>query len=235
MNRNALKYIAIIAMTLDHIAAYIIGIDKPIGFLFSLIGRITMPIMCFFVVEGFKYSKDRTKYATRLLIAAIVAQIPWCLVHNETLLTWELVMNYNTIFTLLLGFLLIWVVEFDMKLLYKAIAIIGITAFSFMCDYHIVGLIYILFFYLFKDSKNIYVYLPILFIVSPIILGITNSLTIAGHLLNSLMNVGLFLTIPMIYLYNGKNGNKNIFNKYFFYVYYPVHLLVLFAINLYLL
>ena len=70
LDANQLKLIAIVAMTVDHIAwllfpGYAAG---AVPIVMHIIGRITCPVMCFFIAEGFHYTRDRKKYALRLII-----------------------------------------------------------------------------------------------------------------------------------------------------------------------
>ena len=62
-NSNVLKLIAIIAMTLDHLTWLIFpGYSiEPLAIILHIIGRITCPIMCYFIAEGFHHTKDIKK------------------------------------------------------------------------------------------------------------------------------------------------------------------------------
>ena len=64
LNSNALKMIAIIAMTIDHIA-WLVFPDYPhevLPVILHTIGRLTCPIMCYFIAEGYHYTKNIRKY-----------------------------------------------------------------------------------------------------------------------------------------------------------------------------
>ena len=68
LNSNALKMIAIIAMTIDHIA-WLVFPDYPhevLPVILHIIGRLTCPIMCYFIAEGYHYTKNIRKYTCRL-------------------------------------------------------------------------------------------------------------------------------------------------------------------------
>jgi len=230
MNRNILKYIAIIAMTIDHIGLFVPFSNPIINITFRVIGRITFPIMCFFIVEGFKHTSNKKKYGFRLLMFALISQIPWTLIFENTLLTTKIFTDLNTIFNLLLSFLLLCVVESDMKLTYKSLLIVSICAFSFLTDYKIIGLILAIYFYALMDKQYKFALLPLLYIVIIPINIIINNLTGSSLVYSLIINIGLFLSVPLFYLYNNKSGSKHIINKYFFYIYYPAHLLALFFI-----
>lgn len=79
LNSNALKFIAIIAMTIDHVVSVIYP-DYPTDWwilALHVIGRLTAPIMWFFIAEGFHYTRDRTKYAIRLFVFAIISHFAY--------------------------------------------------------------------------------------------------------------------------------------------------------------
>ena len=80
LNSNHLKLIAIIAMTLDHsIDLFFSGFpSNPIAICFHIIGRLTAPIMWFFISEGYFYTKNPKKYLLRLFIFAIVSHFAYC-------------------------------------------------------------------------------------------------------------------------------------------------------------
>ena len=77
LNSNALKYIAIIAMLIDHIAWAFVPFSSALGQIMHLIGRFTAPIMCYFISEGYFHTKDVKKYIFRIGIFAIISQLPF--------------------------------------------------------------------------------------------------------------------------------------------------------------
>ena len=101
---NALKLIAIAAMTLDHVLWILYPGYQYRWWLLALhaVGRITAPIMWFFIAEGYRYTHDFKKYALRLLLFAIVSHFAYCFafgipflpfqttVFNQTSVIWSL-------------------------------------------------------------------------------------------------------------------------------------------------
>ena len=81
LNSNAIKLIAIVAMTIDHIAwaVYPGYSTEPGAIVMHIIGRITCPIMCYCIAEGFHYTHDVKKYTLRLLIFALISHVPYML------------------------------------------------------------------------------------------------------------------------------------------------------------
>ena len=208
-----LKILAIITMTIDHIGAIIYpNIDA-----FRIIGRISFPIFCFLLVEGFNHTHNRFRYFIRLLLFAIITQPIYDYAFNNH--------ELNILFTFSLSFLLLSSIEFIKKIinkynkgienyLYKTISylliyiIFLILSIILNVDYQALGISLVLIFYL---SPNILLSL-LLYLIIAITLNVNN------------IQLYSLIAFIFIYFYNGKKG-KNI--KYFFYLYYPLHLLLL--------
>ena len=79
LSGNALKLIAIAAMTVDHLTWVIFpGYQTNVGILLlHSIGRLTAPIMCFFIAEGYYYTHDRKRYAARLFLFALISHFAY--------------------------------------------------------------------------------------------------------------------------------------------------------------
>ena len=208
-----LKILAIITMTIDHIGAIIYpNIDA-----FRIIGRISFPIFCFLLVEGFKHTHNRFRYFIRLLLFAIITQPIYDYAFNNH--------ELNILFTFSLSFLLLSSIEFIKKIINKYNK--GIENYLYKTISYL--LIYIIFLILSiilnVDYQALGISLVLIFYLSPnILLSLLLYLTIAITL--DVNNIQLYSLIAFIfiYFYNGKKG-KDI--KYFFYLYYPLHLLLL--------
>ena len=95
MNRDVIKYIAIVTMTLNHISNIFMDPDTVLGEAFLDIGYFTAITMCYFLVEGYHYTHSKKKYGQRLLLFALISQVPF-----------QLAVGYfalNMLFTLFLG------------------------------------------------------------------------------------------------------------------------------------
>ena len=77
ISANKLKFIAIIAMLIDHIAVAFVSNQSILGQAMHMIGRVTMPIMCYFIAEGYYKTHNIKKYALRLLIFSIISYYPF--------------------------------------------------------------------------------------------------------------------------------------------------------------
>lgn len=85
LNSNAIKLIAILAMTIDHIAwAAFPGYPRAaLPLAMHLIGRITCPVMCYFIAEGYHYTRDVNKYTARLFAFAVISHFAYIFASND--------------------------------------------------------------------------------------------------------------------------------------------------------
>ena len=220
ISRNGLKYIAIGAMLLDH-AAEFYPKTSILYFCMRFLGRLTMPIMCFFIAEGYFFTSSKIRYGLRLGIFTLVSQLPYTYFHEGTLLTAKLFTDWNVIFTLFIGFCVLMVYDKIPNKIIRWIVIALLCAGSIIGDWRIITPMWILFFYIFRDSKkNLLVFG---------VLAVLEVLSCLPNIINDgqLWQVGVFLVIPLLYLYKGNSGSKNVFVKWAFYLFYPLHLLVL--------
>lgn len=205
MNGFYLKMLAVVTMLIDHIGAVLF----PDYLIFRMIGRLAFPIYCFLIVEGYTYTHNLKKYMSRLLIFAFISEIPFDLAFNNTLLYMK---HQNVFFTLFLGLTSIYSIDyFKHNKTKQAIAVTGtcLIAALMHCDYSFIGVLMILGFYLFKNNKK-YLIAFEAFLTLPL----------------SLEPFALISFIP-IFMYNKKRGYTI---KYLFYIFYPLHLVILYLI-----
>lgn len=202
-----LKWIAIVTMVIDHAGAIL----YPSEIMFRYIGRLAFPIFCFLLVEGFYHTHDIIKYMTRLGVFALVSEIPYDLAFKGTVLEFT---HQNVFFTLLLGVIMMYVLEKGGEWPEKAIEIMLVmwVAEYLHTDYSFRGILLIFIFYQLRRFKW-----------TKLACGA------AWNMIwnRSIQGVGAFAMIP-IAMYNGCRGRKM---KYFFYIFYPAHLLILFVIS----
>jgi hypothetical protein len=188
-----LKLIAIAGMTTDHIGI-IFGRWLPLwaqSTLFAF-GGLTFPIMAFMVCEGYRHTRDKKKYALRMLVFAIITQAPYM---------WVLLPQLNVMFTLLLGLLAIICAERIKTPVPRILAMLGFTAASLLCDWGGVGVPMILLYH-FITAKRLRLIVPVL--VPLCAMGIDSFLLVlAGNLEHGLPSllyvaVGCVLTIPLL-------------------------------------
>lgn len=239
LSANAIKLIAVIAMLIDHIGWAFVDISTPLGQLMHFIGRFTAPLMCFFIAEGYYYTKDLEKYKKRLLIFALISHFPFLI--NGTLTKpplyyaeGKLTVNdelfvplTGVIFTLFLG---LWALEFlksNRKTAVKALGLMVIFLLSLMGDWIFFAVLWIIAFGMNRGDlkKQLIWYYVIAFseitvFLIPICAGMASLSSIIWQL-------GVLVPPLFIILYNGQIGKGGRIFKYFFYWFYPIHLLVI--------
>ena len=224
MNIHKIKYLAVLSMILDHMASVLFAPDAIGYIILKLIGRIAAPAMCFALAQGFIHTSNRKKYFLRLIIFAGISQIPYSYYMSGSI--WF--PTGNMLFTLACSFLLLEVVEHHKFLGILSIPIvISILYIATFTDWFIFGPLFTLSFYLNKGNKDLQALCHAC--ISFLSLGYSAYVCMQQGLswYSQVWQIGVILFIPITYLYNEKPGNKSTFNKWFFYLFYPLHLLVI--------
>ena len=221
LSGSALKTIALVCMIIDHVAHYLKSYfsmvlfttssgPKTLYWLMRCVGRLAFPIYCFLLVEGFVHTRDRKKYGLRLLVFALISEIPWNLAHAHKLFY----SSQNVFFTLFLGFCGIWLFEYfredRAKQVFGLLALLAVSCFL-NADYGMAGYGFIIMIYALRNERLLQ--------------------AVVGCCLLPSLWVGGLAFIP-INLYNGKRGFiKGRALQYIYYAIYPVHLFILYLIT----
>ena len=235
LSANMLKFIAIAAMLIDHSAAVFMDFSQPQTIFLRAVGRTTAPIMFFFLVEGYHRTSNINKYTLRMLLFAAVSYVPFIYCMEGSLPNEYNFMRLNVIFTLFLA-LLVLRARHEIKNQFLQWAVICVLIFlSLTADWSYIAIIYILFFdYFYRDyKKQAFAYCMVsLFYIAPYFLSVLQNLaynrTVNWAYVQMLMvYAGLFIPIFLLRFYNGEKGKGGKVFSWFFYIFYPVHLLIL--------
>lgn len=247
LSGSTLKLVAIVAMFIDHFAAIILDrylvsigilslnqdtvllpenrtmlIIYCIDLAMRLIGRLGFPLFCFLLVEGYYHTRSKAKYGMRLAMFALISEIPFDLGFKSQVLEFT---YQNVFFTLFFGFVMIWGIdEFNTQMKEKFegklrlfLCILGTVSITvaggvivelLKTDYASIGVITIVLMFLLHKKS------------------FAGSMALGCFALTVRMPVEItsFITVPLVAKYNGTRGLKL---KYFFYLFYPVHILLL--------
>ncbi len=232
LNSNTLKMIAICVMLFDHIVYLIAYLNPSLypTFLFTTIlhipGKIVAPIMCNFIAQGYYYTRSRKKYVLRLFIFALISHIPYNLFFGT-----DMLMTTSIIWGLMLGLIsLIIVKKENLNKFLKVILVLICCFFALFSTYDTLPVLWILVFGVYKDNIKKQIILFTLVALFGGLSAIVPTLIINGY--QQIYRFGIFLAIPLILMYNGQRGRKSNFFKYGFYVFFPLHHLVLYIIYL---
>lgn len=249
LNGTELKLIAVAAMLTDHFSKIILFLivrdclapmaqsgaiselslktsNTLLTVLPQSIGRMAFPIFCFLAAEGFVHTRSRIRYMGLMLIFAVISEIPFDLAFFSAVSEQQGTFPFwfdaqNVFFTLFFGLAALCFIdkfEFtDIKSILLSIA--GTAAVLFAawlakCDYSCKGVLFILGFYIFRKNRllQITVFLAVYLLTS------------GGN-----PNICILLACFAILLYNGQRGRVR--SKYFFYLFYPIHLAVLYVLS----
>ena len=218
---SVLKIIAIVTMLIDHTgASVVLKLARHMNtyhtvhaqqvtdlyYLMRRIGRFAFPIFCFLLVEGFLHTHDVKKYLSRMLVFALLSEIPYDWALNHPGFT-----HQNVYWTLLIGLLVLWCVSMYEGAIPVQLAIMAggmLLASAMKTDYSYKGVFLIELLYVLKSTR------------------IFQCLCGGAFVLYENWPTP-FAFLPVL-LYNGKRGRQM---KYFFYAFYPGHLIVLGVIN----
>ena len=226
-----LKLIAIIAMTIDHLTwLFFPGLQRVwYVCLLHIIGRLTAPIMWFFIAEGSHYTKNPKKYITRLFVFAIISHFAYSFAFGLNPIPFKsrIFNQTSVIWPLAIAAALIFIVN-NYKLSYwKNFALILLASLnSFPSDWSSIATMTS--FYLYNHRGDFkkqvrdfilfgFMYALVYFIFIDKVYGV--------------LQLFIFLSIPLLSLYNGKAGNNRNM-KWLFYIYYPAHLVVVGVLRL---
>lgn len=235
LSRDAIKAVAMVTMLLNHIANVLLPPQSPWFEPLVDIGYFTAVTMCYFLVEGYGYTRDRRAYALRLLGFALVAQIPYQLALGF--------FQLNMLFTLLacFGIVHVWVSWGADKGPQKVLAVLGLFFASLFMDWAILAPVFTLMFasWRYGDAPACGTRweLALLFAGDALIfffLNLPEEWTAQAMLQAAASSLGILVAGAVILLfYNGKRAaHGRSFWKWFFYLFYPAHLAVLAAVKL---
>ena len=230
---TALKYFAIIAMTVDHIALLFFSAGTIPYYIMRLFGRFTAPIMTYLLVEGYRHTRDRKVYFKRLVLFAGIAQPIYFLFEFGRLPknALEFLTNWNVLYTLAVA--LVVLVLFDSQRLSSApsLILLGVLiGLSHFGDWSYLIPAWAIIFYCYQSDRC---KMMILYCIASVTL---QTLIFAKQFDSfaafSFQYGTLFALIP-ISMYSGKRGGEKHLqlNHWFFYIYYPAHMIVLLVIR----
>lgn len=227
LNATQLKTIAIIAMLIDHIGWAFITKHSATGQVMHIIGRLTAPIMCFFIAQGYIHTRSIKKYFIRLIIFALISQIPYVFESEGRLFDF---FSFSVIYTLTLGLLAIYCYDKIKNKYLRWLAIIGIGLLSIPGDWLFLGIAFCLVFYIFRDNfKKQCIGIVLVGIIEMLLLVIMydlNGRSIQRAILGNIFQMSIILSLPILSLYNGERGGNRV-TKWGFYIFYPLHLLII--------
>lgn len=252
---NSIKLIAVFTMVIDHLCKIVLQLllsdywfvmvdtgqmsweqfqqlDTFIRFDLQSIGTMAFPLFCFLLAEGFQYTRSKKRYISIMFVFAVISEIPFDIGffsrYSKMEGTFPFYFNYqNVFFTLFLGLIALLCLE---KFSYQSekksdkikaavlqilcVSAIAAIAELIRCDYGMEGILFIVVFYLCRKSR-----------ICQVLLFLLAYIAATGNQ----PTLYILICCLIILLYNGKRGKLKL--KYFFYAFYPIHIIILFALG----
>ena len=219
MSSFALHIWAMLLMLCDHLQLTLLP-DLPI---LRCVGRLAFPLFAFMAVEGYLHTRSLKKYLLRLLMLAVISEVPFDLLVSGSVFD---PMHQNVIWTIILGLCCIRAFEnisADLKKILSAVVIIASLAAAIIArvDYSSAGVLTLLAFYAFRGNT---VRCRLMQLLS---LAFINLVLLGGIGFAFPYQALAVLSLPIIWLYDGSQGPHNGFIKAANYLFYPAHMLIL--------
>ncbi|MCI8524411.1 MAG: conjugal transfer protein TraX [Oscillospiraceae bacterium] len=232
LSREAVKYIAALAMLLNHIASVCLTPGTLLREVLIDAGYFTAVTMCYFLAEGFRHTRSRRRYALRLAVFAAVSELPFCLAFTENgILAFQ---GMNMLFTLLLCFGILAVLEEVESSAVRCALVTALVLLSLVSDWPLLAPLFTL---LFRRAGGGRRRTAAAFAAAA---GLTGLLFYADSALAGLPPAACLLRalgaaagpaaagVAVAFCYSGQRAARGrAFSKWFFYVFYPAHLLLL--------
>ena len=222
LTNNALKIIAMLTMLIDHVGLILF----PQTVIFRIIGRISFPIFAFMIAEGCAHTRNRKKYLLQIAIVAIICQVVFTVFTKSYL--------QNILLTFSLAVITIFAIDYFISkktVLSGLLMALTVLAVAFIC-YLLPEVIVFEDFAV--DGTYLSVLLPILVYYAPKkwlkLLATALILCLLPIKLEFPIQWYALLSLPLLALYNGSRGKLKI--KYLFYLFYPLHLAVLYGLKM---
>ncbi len=236
LDSNIVKLIAITAMTIDHIAWLIFpGYDNEIvPVVLHIIGRLTCPIMCYFIAEGYHYTKNINKYTLRLFAFSFISHFAYMFA-STSYIDWksfipfyygDILNQTSVMWPLAWGLVMLRVVySKKIKASIKIIFILLICVITFPSDWSCVASLCIMAMGTNRGNLKKQMLWMIFYVAIYSVVYF-----FALDKLYGIIQMGVVLAIPIIMMYNGQRGHNQKINtimKWLFYIYYPLHLFII--------
>lgn len=230
LSASTMHILAMVFMVCDHLWGTVV----PGNDWLTMIGRLAFPIYAFMIVEGWRHTRSLKRYTLRLLILALLSEIPYNLLKGS----WFNPFEQNVIWTFLLGLGLIALNERAAKknIRVRIAAAVGTIALSYlagtllMVDYGAGGVLTVLVFYFFRGRRwqdFVGQALSLGYIYLELMKGLQYTIPLFGLSLTLPRQALALLALIPIWLYSGKVGIKHPAFQWLRYAFYPVHMAIL--------
>ncbi|OBX84290.1 hypothetical protein A9306_03350 [Moraxella atlantae] len=225
-----IKLLAVFAMTLDHIGWIFFVQSDVISQILHFFGRLTAPLMCFFLVEGYYLSQSKQRYAKRLLLFAVLSQLPFTwLTHSAQAIVQQpdlIVEKANILFNLLFALGVLSIRHSRLHGLTQTVVILAALLVASYADWGVYIIVFCLVFDWLREDRQHQIIGYTMVAMAMLLLTDLGFVQVMPMLVTAWFPLGILLTGLVLYTYQGKKG-RQWGGRYFFYAYYPLHIVIL--------
>jgi len=227
INQTTLKYIAITTMLIDHLAWAFVNSTSILGIIMHMTGRLTAPIMCFGIVQGYLHTRSLNRYIGRMAVFAVISNFAFSYFETGRFAFFP----FGVIYTLLLALLAIIVYDRAGNPVLKWGGIVGLCVLSIIGDWMFFVIVFTLIFYINRDNfrkQCVEIVMTTIIMTGLMIVLMTTvgEASLGAAILENVYLMGIVFSLVAIKQYNGERGGSKR-SGWFFYAFYPVHLVVL--------
>ena len=228
-----IKLLAVFAMTLDHIGWIFFAQSDVISQILHFFGRLTAPLMCFFLVEGYHLTQSKQRYARRLLIFALLSQLPFTwLAHSAQAIVQqpELILKQaNILFNLLFALGVLSIRHSRLHGVTKTVVILAALLAASYADWGVYVIVFCLVLDWLREDRQQQIIGYTMVAMAMLLVADLGLIQVMPMLVTAWFPLGILLAGVVLYTYQGKKG-RQWGGRYFFYVYYPLHIIILAAL-----
>ena len=228
-----LKILAALAMVVDHTVALFLPHGSILRLILRIFGRLAAPAMCFMIAEGYHHTSNRKKYLLRLLVFAVISHLPYTLAMGFGLSPLDAT---SAIWALAMGLVALMAVKNEKLhpiLRVGSVALCCLLAYT--ANWNYIAVLWIVAFGIFhgQRKKQLIAFALIGAVLhigqqfAPLLLG-----RVSMESFKNWHQLGIFLAIPVLALYDGSRRCKRKWFSWGFYILYPAHLLILYLLTL---
>ena len=236
LDANALKLIAIAAKTVDHVAWLLFPgySTAPIAVFMHIIGRLTCPVMCYFIAEGYHYTHSVRRYAARLFGFAFLSHFAYVFASGDYVDARSFIpFYYGSVFnqtgvmwSLAWGLVLLCISDAKrLRTWVKVLLVLAVCLVAFPADWSCIASLCVLSIGANRGNPRKQIAWSLFYVA---LYALVYALVL--NPLYGLLQLCVVLAIPLLGLYNGRRGANPRLNrvmKWMFYAYYPLHLLII--------
>ena len=218
--RDFLKVLAIVTMTADHVSTTFLESGTFLYYLCQFFGNFTIVIMCFFIVQGLTHTRSVLNYALRLLGWAMVSEVPFILLFG---------LKLNVLFTLLASLIIIYLLD-RKGWIYAVTALAIFFPISLICDWSIIVPVFTVIYYVLQKQNKEELSLILIpgsyFVLKTILYTETQLEYVFGTI-----SIFLVTGIVLLLITSVTEYRKGRVSGLVFYIYYPLHLFIIWIIK----